>query len=145
MSAERLDSANRITRLESRMRRLERSTRIVGVGLMLAVVVCVGALLTADTQSSDIVRVGRLQVVDDSGRVRIDLRHDSTETGLFVLDEDGTPRVGAAQFAHGGGGFALHGAGRKGAAVLYLKGTGTLTFFDSTGTATARFPSPAAR
>jgi hypothetical protein len=28
----------------------------------------------------------------------------------------------------------------KGAAVLYLRGDGSLTFYDSAGTATARFP-----
>ncbi|MBE0593167.1 MAG: hypothetical protein IH616_12275 [Gemmatimonadales bacterium] len=129
-----------ITGLEYRVLRLERANRWLGAGLALSLVVCLGAFLPPRAQSPDILRARRLQVIDDQGRVRIDLRHDSTETGLFVLDGVGEPRVGAAQFAHGGGGFALHGPGLKGAAVLYLKGTGSLTFFDSAGTVTSRFP-----
>ena len=84
----------------------------------------------------------RIQLVDDAGQVRIDLRHDTTETGLFVLDESGGTRISVAQFGHGGGGFALHGPEMKGAAVLYLKGQGSLTFFDEAGEVTQRIPSP---
>lgn len=129
-----------ITGIEYRVLRLERANRLLGAGLALSLVVCLGAFLSPRAQSPDILRARRLQVIDDQGRVRIDLRHDSTETGLFVLDEVGEPRVGAAQFAHGGGGFALHGPGLKGAAVLYLKGEGSLTFFDSAGAVTSRIP-----
>jgi hypothetical protein len=49
-------------------------------------------------------------------------------------------RVVAAQFAHGRGGFALHGPESKGAAVLYLKEEGSLTFHGSDGEVTARLP-----
>ena len=49
-------------------------------------------------------------------------------------------RVGVAQFSHGGGGFALHGPGTRGAAVLYLRGDGSLTQYDTTGVVTARWP-----
>ena len=53
---------------------------------------------------------------------------------------DGTTRVGVAQFAHGGGGFALHGPEAKGAAVLYLQGDGSLTFYGPDGDVQARYP-----
>jgi hypothetical protein len=140
MSDEREAIANAISRLEHRVRQMERTNRMLGVALAVGLVVWLGAFIVPSSQSTDLLRARRLQVVDEAGRVRIDLRHDSTETGLFVLDEAGDPRVGAAQFAHGGGGFALHGPRLKGAAVLYLKGSGTLTFFDSAGTVTSRFP-----
>lgn len=52
----------------------------------------------------------------------------------------GDTRLGAAQFAHGGGGYALHGPGGRGAAVLYLSGDGSLTIYDAEGGVTARFP-----
>lgn len=51
----------------------------------------------------------------------------------------GDTRVGAAQFAHGGGGYALHGPGGRGAAVLYLKDEGSLTMYDADGAVAARF------
>jgi hypothetical protein len=47
--------------------------------------------------------------------------------------------VGGTLFAHGGGGFALHGPEAKGAAVLYLKGDGNLTFFGAEGEVQARY------
>jgi len=145
MPDERVDSACTIARLEGRLRRLESLSRLLAAGFALSLLLVLGAFFFPRAPESDVVRARRLQVVDETGRVRIDLRHDSTETGLFVLDEAGNPRVGAAQFAHGGGGFALHGPGLKGAAVLYLKGAGTLSFYDSSGAVTARFPEPSAR
>jgi hypothetical protein len=145
MPDERADSAHAIARLERRLRRLESLSRLLGAGLALSLLLVLGAFFSPRSPESDVVRARRLQVVDETGRVRIDLRHDSTETGLFVLDDAGNPRVGAAQFAHGGGGFALHGPGLKGAAVLYLKGAGTLSFYDSSGAVTARFPEPTER
>ena len=45
-----------------------------------------------------------------------------------------------AQFAHGGGGVALHGPRDKGAAVLYYKGAGSLTMYDEAGKVVARVP-----
>lgn len=65
--------------------------------------------------------------------MRVHIRRDSSETGVFLLDEDGATRVGAAQIAHGGCGFALHGPDMKGAAVLHFRGHGRLTFYDSSG------------
>ncbi len=63
------------------------------------------------------------------------------QTGLFLRDAEGTVRLGAAQFAHGGGGCALHGEESKGAAVLYQKGgKGSLSFYDEAGGVTHRVP-----
>ncbi|KPJ86392.1 MAG: hypothetical protein AMS18_15690 [Gemmatimonas sp. SG8_17] len=126
--------------LEARVIYLERTNR-----LLLAAAMILGALLVAGFRYgsepvADVVRAHRIQLVDGSGHVRIDLRHDTTETGLFILDESGGTRIGVAQFAHGGGGFALHGPDMKGAAVLYLKGQGSLTFYDETGEVTHRIP-----
>jgi hypothetical protein len=67
---------------------------------------------------------------------RVALLHEADTDGLFVMDAEGTTRIGVAQFSHGGGGFALHGPESKGAAVLYLKGDGSLRFFDQEGAVT---------
>ncbi|KPJ92099.1 MAG: hypothetical protein AMS18_08095 [Gemmatimonas sp. SG8_17] len=126
--------------LEARVRKLEKSNRRLVIACFgLAALTLVG-LMRWGTPVAEVVRARLFQVVDDSGLVRIELRHDSTETGLFIRDVAGDTRLGAAQFAHGGGGFALHGPEAKGAAVLYLKGAGSLTFFDSSGTVTTRVP-----
>lgn len=138
MSDERRDPVTMTTELEHRMRRVEKANGILGIAL--AIVVSLGTFLSPPAESNKLIRARRLQVIDAAGCVRVDLRHDSTETGLFVLDESGDPRLGAAHFAHGSGGFALHGPGLKGAAVLYLKGEGSLTFYDSAGTETSRVP-----
>jgi hypothetical protein len=125
--------------LERRVRTLERRN---GLLMALVGVLCAGALLAAraPAQVPDELRARRIQLVDGEGRVRIDLRHDDEETGMFILDDDGDTRLGAAQFAHGGGGYALHGPGGRGAAVLYLRGDGSLTMYDTDGAVTARFP-----
>lgn len=126
-------------RLEARVRRLERSN-----GLLLLALVCVAGLpvLVGATRSQEAreIEATRIRLVDAEGRVRIDLRHDDSETGMFILDDDGDTRLGAAQFSHGGGGYALHGPGGRGAAVLYLRGDGSLTFYDDKGGVTARVP-----
>jgi hypothetical protein len=72
-------------------------------------------------------------ILDEEGRERLLAIHDAERTGLYLNDADGTTRVGVAQFAHGGGGIALHGAESKGATVLYHKRRGSLTFFDNAG------------
>jgi hypothetical protein len=74
-----------------------------------------------------------LLLYDDMGVARVSLGHDSEGTALYLRDAAGDTRIGVAQFAHGGGGFALHGPEAKGAAVLYLKQSGTLTFYDDEG------------
>lgn len=128
-----------MTGLEHRVRRLERSNRILAFGLAVSVIGVLGAAV-APNQVVEEVRARRVQIVDAQDRVRIDLRHDEEETGMFVLDAEGDTRLGAAQFAHGGGGYALHGPAGRGAAVLYLKGSGSLSMYDADGTVTARFP-----
>ena len=81
---------------------------------------------------------------DEDGRARLQAYHGPEATGIYVLDGEGTPRIGIAQFAHGGGGVALHGPESKGAAVLYLKGSGSLRFFDIDGGVTLTLPEPGA-
>jgi hypothetical protein len=134
------------TDLARRVRRLEIIVRVLlasGVGLA-AVTLYYAATASPPSSAAppvaDLLQARRLQVVDVDGRVRIDLRHDDAETGLFLLDEVGDTRLGAAQFSHGGGGFALHGPGDNGAAVLYLSGAGSLTFYGEGGEILARYP-----
>jgi len=131
-----------LSTVERKVRRLERLVH----GLAAALVICSALLFVGARpapQAVDVIQAARIQLVDEEGRVWIDLRHDSTETGIFVLDAAGDTRVGIAQFAHGGGGVALHGPATRGAAVLYLKERGTLTMYDTTGAITARFPATA--
>lgn len=77
-----------------------------------------------------------LYLKDSNGVKRAALFHADDATGLYIMDADGVTRIGIAQFAHGGGGVALHGPDSKGAAVLYLKDEGSLRFFDSEGVVT---------
>jgi hypothetical protein len=79
-------------------------------------------------------------VKDGAGTVRLALAHDPGGSALFIRDSEGVIRVGVAQFAHGGGGVALHGPGSKGAAVLYFREAGSLTFYDPEGNPTMRLP-----
>jgi len=78
--------------------------------------------------------------LDESGQDRLSLNHDAGGTALFIRDEGGVIRLGAAHFAHGGGGFALHGPDSRGAAVLYYDESGSLSFFDPEGNITLRLP-----
>ena len=143
--------------LERRVRRLERWNGVLVVALVVA-----GGALGWRRAPADVVRADRIEVLDAQGRARMVLEageagptlevldvagvaratlgDDAEGTALYLRDGDGTTRVGVAQFAHGGGGFALHGPEAKGAAVLYLKGDGSLTFFDADGGVQARFP-----
>lgn len=58
--------------------------------------------------------------------------------GMFVVDESGGRLSGVAQFSHGGGRFALHGPDMEVAAVLHLKGQGSMTFYGEAGATTHR-------
>lgn len=126
----------------NRLSRLERINRLLGVAVLAGAAFALSGFLASAPDVPDLLQVRALQIVDAEGRVRMELAHDSSGTRLYVRDEAGDVRVGVAQFAHGGGGVALHGPGGRGAAVLYLKGDGSLTFYDAAGTATARFPAP---
>ena len=77
-----------------------------------------------------------LYLRDRQGVDRVAVFHASDGSGLHVIDSSGTTRIGVVQFAHGGGGVALHGPDSRGAAVLYLKGDGSLRFFDASGAVT---------
>jgi hypothetical protein len=148
--------------LEHRIRRLEVTNRF----LLLGVIVMAALFLIAGqkpTETARILRAQSLEIVNEQGAVRArlsateaggefvlldaaaiqraSLQHDGADTALYLRDQDGTTRIGVAQFAHGGGGFALHGAESKGAAVLYRKGDkGSLSFYDADGTLLHRFP-----
>ena len=142
-----LGLVQRITRLEKQNRFLQ---ILLGLGLMLALlaaanppgVIQATAFELLDTQgvvrAELAIREGAvaLYVKDESGRDRLTAGHSADGTGLFLYDEAGTNRIGVAQFAHGGGGVALHGPESKGAAVLYLKEQGALRFFDINGKVT---------
>jgi len=75
----------------------------------------------------------RLAFRDSDGVERVQLFHDEETTGLYLADARGTTRVGVAQFAHGGGGVALHGEDSRGALVMYYKGSGSVSFFGQNG------------
>lgn len=147
-----------IEALGRRVARLQRSNRRYFVGLVL---VAAGVIMAMSADGGT-VRGSAFELVDEEGRVRAALKledgqplmvfsdaegqermqlfHGNEATGVYVLDEAGTPRIGIAQFAHGGGGVALHGPESKGAAVLYLKGSGSLRFFDTEGKLTLSVP-----
>lgn len=77
-----------------------------------------------------------LFILDEGGRDRLAATYNQEGVGLYLKDASGHSRVGLAQFAHGGGGLALHGPDAKGAAVLYFKEQGSLRFFDAHGRVT---------
>lgn len=143
------------TTLEGRLARLERRNRTLSAGLAAAVASVL--FVSAVPRQDDVIAARRIEMVDEEGRVRAELGidadgsaglflrdeqgrvrgctiHDATQTGTFAMDEEGQIRMGAAHFAHGGSGFALHGPGGKGSTVLYLKGQGSLTFYRADGT-----------
>ncbi len=140
---------------ERRLEQLERRNRHLTGAL-----VAIGALAVlagAASRSGEVLRAEKIEMVDGEGKVRAELAidadgsaglflrdregrvrgcaiHDDARTGFFALDTAGQVRVGAAQFAHGGGGFALHGPEGKGSAVLYHAGKGSLTLYGADGT-----------
>jgi hypothetical protein len=150
------------TSVENRLRRLERTNRLaLAFALTLGLVLLLGSNSESDRPTS--VRSQRIELVDAQGSVRaylgtdedgatglfirdpkgslrLSLAHGSSQSALFVHDAEGTVRIGVAQFAHGGGGVALHGAKSKGGAVLYHKESGSLSFFDEDGETTTRIP-----
>lgn len=152
--------------LVDRVRRLERWNMSLGAGLVAcAGLVLVGAGGSNMEPEADLIRARAIEIVDaqgrvrtrlghdednshglflvdDQGRTRAALIHDDSQTALFLLDEAGSPRVGTAHFAHGGSGYALHGAEGKGATVLYMKdGLGSLTFYGEDGAVARRIES----
>ena len=150
--------------LEKRVKRLEWWNRILVLGVvsMLAYGFTT-QVVPAKSRTEKVVRTERLEIMgkqgepaailgfdddgaaglfinDPGGSMRVALAHDADGSALFIRDADGVIRVGVAQFAHGGGGVALHGPNSQGAAVLYFKESGSLTFFDPLGNPTLRLP-----
>ena len=144
--------------LQERVERLERRNRVlaaaVGACVTLLLLAAAGPVTTIEAQGLRLldddgrvlVELGRrddaagLYILDGNGVPRVTLRHAPDESGLLLSDEQGVTRVGAVQFAHGGGGFALHGAGSRGAAVLYYRNGGSLAFYDEDGALRQRVP-----
>lgn len=150
--------------LEARLARLERRTRWLAAGCLLLGSMVLGDrfAVRASQSGGDVVAASAFHLLDESGRVvgelasgtdgprlilrdgegveRVRIVHEEEQSGLFVQDDRGDTRIGIAQFAHGGGGVALHGPEAKGAAVLYLKGQGTLSFYDADGKVSYRVP-----
>jgi len=147
--------SEKIETIQRRVDRLERFNRVliaVAASSLLAVV------LTAARGAGDPVRARAFQLIDGNDALRAELAfkdgnpglflkdengadrllavHEPDGTGLTITDEEGTTRIGVVQFAHGGGGVALHGPDSKGAAVLYYKNQGSLRFFDPEGSVT---------
>ena len=149
--------------LENRLIKLERTNKLlISIVLLLTLFLVAGAAI--DRSNSNLLRAERIEIVDahgnvktvlgtdkeganglfvfdDSGVARLSLTQDKEQSALFIYDEKGTTRIGVAQFAHGGGGLALHGADSKGAAVLYYKTSGSLSFYSTDGNVLTRIPS----
>lgn len=142
------------TTVEARVARLEITNKL----LVLAALLGIGFGASSTSVHQDVVRTKSVElldsdglvaarlavkdgspglyIMDKSGKTRAALFHSPDATGLYINDQEEVTRVGVAQFAHGGGGVALHGPGSKGAAVLYFKGSGSLRFFDAEGKVT---------
>ena len=150
--------------LERRLRRLEWWNRALVLGGV-AFLAYGGTtqVVPAKAKTEKLVRAERVEIMDSQGQpvavlgideqgsaglflngpgggVRVALAHDANGSALFLRDNEGLIRVGVAQFADGGGGVALHGPGSRGAAVLYYKDRGSLTFYDLEGEPTLRVP-----
>ena len=148
--------------LEARIETLEQRARILSAALLVTMSLALfGAAPSVETDGGS-VRATRFELVDAAGRIRgelsmregapvfslldeagqdrLSLNHDAGGTALFIRDNEDVIRVGVALFAHGGGGFALHGPDSKGAAVLYYEEAGSLSFYDRDGNTTLRLP-----
>ena len=150
--------------IERRVKRLEWWNRILMVGVTgLLGYGFTGDFIQARSKEEKLIRAQRLEILDDRGEpaivlgfddqdagglfindprgaMRVALAHDASGSALFIRDAEGVVRVGVAQFSHGGGGVALHGPASQGAAVLYFKEKGSLTFYDLDGEPLLRLP-----
>lgn len=153
--------------VEKRLRRLEWWNRLLLLSVVsLLALGFTNQVVPAKAKTEKLIRAERLEIIgqrgepaailgfdtegaaglfinDPGGSMRVALAHDSSGSALFIRDAEGVIRVGVAQFAHGGGGVALHGPGSRGAAVLYLKESGSLTFYDLEGNPTLSVPEKA--
>ncbi len=141
--------------MASRLNRLEKTNRWLMTVLVASFAVF---LLTAAIASPSTLQAYAFELVSADGSVRAELTMRDGHPGLYlkdsegvdrvavfesegtsalyIMDGDGVTRIGVAQFAHGGGGVALHGPESRGAAVLYFKDEGSLRFFDEDGAVT---------
>jgi hypothetical protein len=145
-----------IESLEARMASLERSvrrTRIALVALGVAVAAVMGTqLLRRPARISDEIRTRRLAIIDDAGRVQVEIAQDPMNTdrrarsaGLRVFDSTGHERGGFATFDDGSVVFAMdapHGVGdpmpdRIGL-MVYPDGSTHLNMLDNWTRAVAR-------
>lgn len=140
-----------IDQLETRLKHAERKVTVLSIAFVVAVAVVAyllqgtsetlrtTSLELVDAQGNTIASLGRrdgrtgLFLMDEKSIPRVSVFHSDDADGLYVDDNQGVTRIGVAQFAHGGGGFALHGPESRGAAVLYYKNAGSLRFFDADG------------
>ncbi len=140
-----------IEQIETRLRRAERW--VIALGMLLAV--AVAGLAYLQFHPIGMLRLSSLEMVDANGNTvgllgqkdgrtglflmdeasvpRVSVFHADDADGLYIDDGQGVTRIGVAQFAHGGGGVALHGPDSQGAAVLYYKDKGSLRFFNKDG------------
>lgn len=141
--------------LEQRIRGLERRLHLM-TGLVVVLIVAIATLAARPATPTDEIRAtafvlvdadgavrgdwtaasegAALRLLDGDGQARVRLWHDTSATALFLQDANEQARVGAAYFAHGGHGVALHGPGGNPTAVLYMRNDlGSLTFHDGTG------------
>ena len=140
--------------VEKRLKRAEQRLVVLGVALVLVIVgfsyllyrpsstLRTTSLEMVDAQGNVIGLLGQrdgrtgLFLMDEKSTPRVSVFHAEDADGLYIDDGQGVTRIGVAQFAHGGGGVALHGSGSSGAAVLYYKNAGSLRFFDTDGNVT---------
>ena len=160
---------NRHSVNEARIGRLETRFRLLFISVLALPLAAVTGWTALRPNVAEPVRAEAFELVDDAGQVwavlrladagpelilydsagvaRVSLGHSAEETGLFLRDASGDIRVGVAQFAHGGGGIAIHGPEARGAAVLYRSGgedgQGSLTFYATDGAVISRTPSQA--
>lgn len=148
--------------LSNRLEKLEKRNRLLSLAVILLCLLGVFGFARAQKTAFVVQRAQRFELTDGKGTVkavlaakedesgfylmdergieRMALKHNAEGTGLYIRDARQVDRVGVAQFAHGGGGIAIHGEASKGAAVLYYKNHGTLTFYDTEGKIIQRIP-----
>lgn len=137
--------------IETRLKRAERWIVALGLGLGIAVAAAaylyyrpvdtlrVAALELTGASGGTVALLGQsngrtgLFLLDERSVERVSVFHANDADGLYIDDGEGVTRIGVAQFAHGGGGVALHGEDSRGAAVLYYKDAGSLRLFDREG------------
>ncbi len=147
--------------MEQRIIKLERKIIWLYVLFLISLLIVIYGFVKNDPLSANSLQLNKLTLVDASGIKYAEIRKDSNSAGIFIFDENGVERLqmfhskdgtgfyisdstentrlGAAHFSHGGSGFALHGENGKGAAVLYHKGNGALTFYDTLGSIQNQF------